>query len=237
MSSPQYRRILLKLSGEALKGNEPAGFDSAVLDSLSTQIKDLHELGVELGIVIGGGNFFRGAQVDWMPRTSADRIGMMATMMNGIALREAFLAKGLGCALFSAVPLPGVIEMYDQHAVNRAFQNKQVVVFSGGTGHPFFTTDTAAALRAREIEADVLIKATQVDGVYDADPHKHPNAKRYDRLSYLDVLEKGLRVMDATSVSFCREYQIPMYVMRLQPAGQLRKAVLGDAVGTLVSDT
>lgn len=234
MSSPHYRRILLKLSGEALKGEEPFGVDPDLLHDLVGDVAELHAMGVQIGLVIGGGNYFRGAQASWMERTSADYVGMMATIMNGVTFRAACHKRGLPCSLFSGLQVEGVARGYNQLEVTEAFERGDVLIFSGGTGHPFFSTDTAAALRAGEIGAELLIKATQVDGVYDADPRTHPEAKRFDKLNYLYLLQHDLRVMDATSVSFCREYQIPILVFDLSTKGNLKRAVLGENVGTII---
>lgn len=233
-----YQRVLLKLSGEALKGKFHSGIDADTVFYLVEQVQQLHLSGVEVGIVIGGGNFFRGvgSYASWMNRKSADYIGMMSTMMNGVALREAFEHHQIPCALFSALPLEGVIDRYDYRAVQDALSSKKVVIFSGGTGHPFFSTDTAAALRGHEIDAQALIKVTKVDGVYDSDPEKNPDAKRIEQLTYLEVLEKDLRVMDATSISFCREYNIPIMVLDVKQPGHLMRAVQGERVGTLISN-
>jgi uridylate kinase len=235
VSIPHYQRILLKLSGEALKGDQPFGVDPKVLGYLFNEINEVHLLGVKVGIVIGGGNYFRGAQVDWMKRSSADQVGMMATIMNGLTLFEFFREKGLPCALFSALSVEGVVG-YSQEQVLQALEEGKVVIFAGGTGHPFFSTDTAAALRAREIDAQALIKATQVDGVYSADPRKDPDARFHAKLDYLHILRNDLRVMDATSVSFCREYRIPILVFDVSCSGHLKRAVLGEPVGTLISE-
>ena len=236
-SKTHYKRILLKLSGEALRGEQPYGFDASVLDTLGEQIADLHTLGVALGLV-GGGNFVRGEQTSthmpWFPREAADSIGMLATVMNGIAMREVLRQKGVPCALFAATSLEGVVERYNYHNVREALDARKVILFGGGTGHPFFTTDTAAALRAEQMQADVLIKATNVDGVYDSDPRKNPQAKRFSHLSFLDVLTQNLRVMDATSISFCREYKLPILVLNIQSEDNLKRAILGESVGTLI---
>lgn len=236
MSTVRYQRVLLKLSGEALRGQEASGFDPKVLSYLVEQLQALQALDVRVGIVIGGGNFFRGAsaQMTWLKRPVADSVGMLSTVMNGLVLRELLLSHDLPCSLFSAVGIDGIVEKYNYRSMMNALDAGQIVVFSGGTGHPFFTTDTTAALRAQEMEADVLIKATQVDGVYDADPHVHSDAKRFQELSYIEVLQRNLRVMDATGISFCREYQIPILVMNVATPGHLKKALLGESVGTLI---
>ncbi len=235
MSSPQYKRILLKLSGEALKGKEASGVDPDILNYLLDEISEVHHLGVQIGIVIGGGNYFRGAQAKWMDRAAADYVGMMATIMNALTIEEACRQRQLPCTLFSSHHIEGVVQKVGQRALREARDAHHIIIFAGGTGHPFFSTDTAAALRAHEMGAELLIKATQVDGVYDDDPKKNPNARRFESLSYINVLEKNLRVMDATSISFCREYSIPILVFNVSDAGQLKKAVLGEPIGTLIT--
>lgn len=236
MTTLRYPRVLLKLSGEALRGQESSGFDPDVLDYMVQQIQPLHELGVQLGLVVGGGNFYRGAkaQMTWLRRQVADSVGMLATMMNALVMQELLSSHGMPCSLFSAAGVEGVVPKYRYRDMVDAFAQGHIVIFGGGTGHPFFTTDTTAALRAREMDADLLIKATQVDGVYDADPHVHPDAKRFASLSYLEVLQRDLRVMDATGISFCREYEIPILVTNISEPDQLRRAVLGEDVGTLI---
>lgn len=236
MSTPRYRRVLLKLSGEALRGKEASGVDPEVLRGMVREVAEVHALGVQLGIVIGGGNYFRGAQATWMDRARADYVGMMATIMNGLTLQEAFRQEGVPCALFSGLVVEGVVAGYDHELVSQAVDAGKVAVFAGGTGHPFFSTDTAAALRAGELGAEVLMKATQVDGVYDKDPREHADASRFSQLTYLHLLQENLRVMDATSVSFCREYGIPILVFNVAQKGHLKRAVLGDAVGTLICE-
>jgi uridylate kinase len=238
MSKISYPRILLKLSGEALRGNQTHGFDEAVLKRLGDQLAELYTMGVIVGLVIGGGNFIRGgkatADLHWFSRDAADNVGMMATVMNGIALRELLLSRQIPCKLLSAVEIAGVVESYNPIAMRQAIASQEILIFVGGTGHPFFTTDTTAALRAQQMGANLLIKATQVDGVYDADPQVYPEAKRYSHLTYLQVLANDLRVMDATSISFCREYQIPIMVVDIGPIDNLKRVVLGEAVGTLI---
>ncbi len=238
MSQLRYARVLLKLSGEALRGDQPTGFEAAVLEHLGSQIEELHSNGVTLGLVVGGGNFVRGEQTSkhmpWFPRESADSIGMLATIMNGIALKEVLQHRGLPCQLFSARAVEGVVPGYSFAALHEALSARKIVIFAGGTGHPFFTTDTTAALRARQMEADVLIKATQVDGVYDSDPRNNPDAKRFDHLTFTEVITRNLRVMDATSITFCRDHKLPILVVNLQSRGHLQRAIAGEAVGTLI---
>jgi uridylate kinase len=236
-STLRYQSVLLKLSGEALKGQAEGSYDSEVMGFLARQISEVYAMGVHLGIVVGGGNLFRGIQGErsWLPRGSADAIGMMATMMNGLALQALLRHHRVPCALFSALAMPGVIPGFDLHAFQDALEQRHVLIFAGGTGHPYVSTDTASAFRAKQMGAEILIKATQVDGVYTADPKKDPHAKRFETLTYLDLLERDLRVMDATSVSFCKEYAIPILVCDVAQAGILQQAVQGEPVGTLIA--
>lgn len=238
MSPIKYQRVLLKISGEALRGHEPCGFDANILHTLAQQLQSLYQQGVDLGLVVGGGNFVRGEQTSnhmpWFSREAADHIGMLATMMNGIALRELLLHHQIPCTLFSSLGVDGMINRYSLDAARAAWANRHVVVFAGGTGQPFFTTDTTAALRAYQMEAHVLIKATNVDGVYDADPRKNPEAKRYTHLTYDQVLTRNLRVMDATGISFCREYRLPILVLNIHEKDNLSRAIQGEPVGTLI---
>jgi len=239
VSALRYPVVLLKLSGEALKGQEEGAFSSAVMEFLAEQIREVHEMGVRLGIVVGGGNFFRGGkgQRAWLVREVADSIGMMATMMNGLALQALLRHHRVPCALFSALSMPGVIPGFDGLAMRDALDEGKVILFAGGTGHPYVSTDTAAAFRAQQIGASLLLKATQVDGVYSADPKVDPSAKRLARISYLDVLSRDLRVMDATSISFCREYHLPVLVCDVSQRGVLARAVRGEDVGTLIESS
>jgi uridylate kinase len=239
VSDLRYKTILLKLSGEALKADKSHGFERETIIHLVSQIKDIHALGVRIGLVIGGGNFFRGAQnnADWLPRTNADQIGMMATVMNGVALQSAFEAHGVPATLFSAFAVEGIANRYHYKTAMSKLDEGHVLIFAGGTGHPFFSTDTVGALRAREIGAEVMLKATKVDGVYTADPVADPDAKRYTKMTYMELLEKNLRVMDGTAVSFCREYKIPIVVFDVNLPGQLQQAVLGKDVGTKIAES
>lgn len=238
MSQHKYQRVLLKLSGEALRGSEPCGFDASVLHGLAQQLSAIYGMGVGLGLVVGGGNFVRGEQTSthmpWFSREAADHIGMLATIMNSIALRELLEHHHVPCTVFSSVAVDGIVVRYTLEAAREASLARRVVIFAGGTGQPFFTTDTTAALRAYQMGADVLIKATNVDGVYDADPRKHSEAKRFDHLSYDQVLTRHLRVMDATGISFCREYRLPILVLNIHEADNLKRAILGEPVGTLI---
>jgi uridylate kinase len=233
---PAYKRILLKLSGEALIGNLPHGIDFATTKSIAEEIKEVHELGVEIAIMIGGGNIFRGIQGTeaGIDRASADYMGLLATIMNGIALQDAMEKIGVVTRHISAIEVKAVAEPFIKRRVSRHLQKKRIVIFTAGIGSPFFTTDTAAALRALEIHADVILKATKVDGVYSADPMVDKSAKKFSTIKYLDVIKKGLKVMDATAISLCKENNLPIVVFNLKKKGNIKKAVLGQTVGTKV---
>jgi uridylate kinase len=234
--TPAYRRILLKLSGEALMGEDAYGINRGVLARIVAEIKEIAELGVEIGLVVGGGNIFRGMApaAEGMDRANADYIGMLATVMNSLALQDALQRAGRPTAVLSALPIAAVVEGYARAAALGYLAAGQVVIFAAGTGSPFFTTDTAASLRAVEINADILLKATKVDGVYNKDPLRHPDAVRYDVLSYDDVLAQRLGVMDATAIGLCREQNLPIRVFNINTPGDLRRVVAGENVGTLV---
>ncbi len=236
MTKPAYKRILLKLSGESLAGDAKFGIDGKIIADVAAEIKQISEQGVELAIVIGGGNFFRGMQAasKGMDRVGSDYIGMLATAMNGLALQQALTAQGLESRVLSAIHIVGVAEPYIRARALKHLNNKNVVIFSAGTGNPMFTTDTAASLRALEINADVIIKATRVDGVYDSDPEKNPDAKRYDTLSYEQVIQQQLGVMDLTAITLCRENNMPIQVLNFHETGNLLRAVSGEPVGTLI---
>ena len=233
----QYKRILLKLSGEALAGTAGFGVHPPTLEKIADEVKDCHESGVQVAVVIGGGNIFRGmaASAQGMDRSSADYMGMLATVMNSIALQDAFEKVGLQTRVQTAIEMQEIAEPYIRRRAIRHLEKGRVVIFGAGTGNPFFTTDTAAALRAVEIGADIIMKATKVDGVYDKDPMRHEDALRYEKISYSEVLNQGLGVMDLTAVSLCQENQMPVLVFNLNEAGALRRAVEKEAVGTLVS--
>lgn len=234
---PVYQRVLLKLSGEVLAGRSGFGIQPAVILGLAEQVRDVHMLGVQIGIVIGGGNIIRGmtAANEGMDRATADYMGMMAGVMNGVALQDALEKLDLMTRVLSALEIKEVAEPYIRRRAVRHLEKGRIVVFAGGTGNPYFTTDTAAALRAAEIHADVILKATKVDGVYDADPEKHPDAVRYERLSYDAVMRDNLRFMDHSAISLCRDNGIPIVVFDMTVAGNIRKVVCGESVGTTVS--
>ncbi len=232
------KRVLLKLSGEALIGKEDFGIDSEVIMEYVQQIKEIVKLdGVELAIVIGGGNIFRGRQAKSLgiDRVSGDYMGMLATVMNGIALQNTLEKVGLYTRLISAVEMPKICEPYIKRRAIRHLEKGRVIIFAAGTGHPYFTTDTAASLRAIEIEADVLLKATRVDGVYTADPEKDPNATKYDNISFSQVIDEKLNVMDMTAFTLCQENKLPIRIFDMNQIGNLRKAIQGEPIGTLVS--
>jgi uridylate kinase len=231
-----YQRILLKLSGEALMGQSQMGIDPKILDNLAKDIAQLRELGVQVGLVVGGGNLFRGAALSevGLDRVTGDYMGMLATMMNGLALRDALERAEVPTNIMSALPLIGVIDAFDRRKAIHHLKNNRVVIFTGGTGNPFFTTDSAASLRAIEVDANVLLKATKVDGIYSADPLKDRTATRYDSLSYTEVIEKNLAVMDATAICMCRDHRMPIRVFDMSKPGVLERIVRGENEGTLV---
>lgn len=237
--SPRYHRILLKLSGEALAGEKGLGIDPKVLDAMALEIGQLVGIGVQVGLVVGAGNLFRGAELQdaGLDRVAGDHMGMLATVMNGLALRDALERSNIRTRLMSAIPMSGIVEHYDHRHAIRCLKNGEVVIFGAGTGNPFFTTDSAACLRGIEISADVVLKATKVDGVYDSDPVKNPSAKKYDRLSYDDVLHKKLGVMDLTAICLCRDYGMPLRVFNMRKQGVLLNLMLGETEGTLVEAT
>ncbi|HJL62098.1 MAG TPA: UMP kinase [Pseudomonadales bacterium] len=232
---PQYRRILLKLSGEAL-GVDGVGIDPKVLDRMALEIGQLVGIGVQVGLVIGGGNLFRGAQLSaaGLDRVTGDHMGMLATVMNALAMRDALERARIHTVVMSAIPMSGVVEHYDRRLAIRHLEQGDVVVFSAGTGNPFFTTDSAACLRGIEIEADIVLKATKVDGVYSADPLIEPNAIKFDHLTYDDVLEKQLGVMDLTAICLARDHSMPLRVFAMTQNGALRNAIVNDNEGTLI---
>ena len=237
MPMPVFKRILLKLSGEALMGDLSYGIDNKVLVQIAEEIKTVKSLGVEIAVVIGGGNIFRGlaASAKGMDRVSADHMGMLATVMNSLALQDALEKQGLFTRVLCAIKMEQVAEPFIRRRAIRHLEKGRVVIFAAGTGNPYFTTDTAASLRAIEIEADVILKGTRVDGVYDSDPEKNKSAFKFDNISYLDVVKKGLHVMDVTAVTLCMENKLPIIVFNLKTSGNLKKLVLGEQVGTKVN--
>lgn len=234
----KYKRILLKLSGESLMGKKGFGIDSEVLDFFAEEVKQVHDAGVEIGIVIGGGNIFRGlsATDQGIERVTGDHMGMLATMINSLALQNAIEKKGTFSRLMSAIHMEQIAEPYIRRRAIRHLEKGRIVIFGSGTGNPYFSTDTAASLRAVEIEADVIIKGTRVDGIFDSDPEKNPDAFKFENISYIDILKKNLRVMDLTAVSLCQENQLPMVVFNMDVPGNLLSLVRGENVGTLVKD-
>lgn len=233
----KYKRILLKLSGEALSGDKGNGICPEVLANLSEEIKQLSELGVEVAIVIGGGNIHRGVAgaTIGMDRTTSDHMGMLATVINALALQDSLERKGIYTRVLSAIEMRQVAESYIRRRAVRHLEKKRVIIFAAGTGNPYFTTDTAAALRANEIDAEVILKATKVDGVYNKDPKIHRDAKKYDQLKYIDVLNQGLTVMDSTAVSLCMDNKIDIIVFNVFNPGNIQKVVKGEKIGTLVT--
>jgi uridylate kinase len=234
---PAYKRVLLKLSGEALMGSQTYGIDPAVATQIATDVAEIQGMGVETAIVIGGGNIFRGvaASARGMDRATADYMGMLATVINALALQDALEQQNVVTRGVTAIEMRAVAEPFIRRRAVRHLEKGRVVVFGAGTGNPYFSTDTAAALRAMEIRADVILKATKVDGIYDADPMTHPNASRFDRISYLQVLEHGLKVMDATAISLCMDNRLPIVVFNLLTPGNIKRAIVGEAIGSVVT--
>jgi len=235
--SPAYKRVLLKLSGEALMGSHAYGVDPAVATQIARDIAEIQSMGVETAIVIGGGNIFRGvaASARGMDRATADYMGMLATVINALALQDALEQQGVNTRVVTAIEMRAVAEPFIRRRAIRHLEKGRVVVFGAGTGNPYFSTDTAAALRAMEIKADVILKATKVDGIYDADPMVKPNATRFEQISYLQVLEQGLKVMDATAISLCMDNRLPIVVFNLRTAGNIKRAISGEPIGSLVT--
>jgi len=234
----KYKRILLKLSGESLMGDKEFGIDQKILDYFAGEIKMIHELGVQIGIVIGGGNIYRGlsASEQGIDRVTGDQMGMLATIINSLALQNTLKNKGMFTRLMSAIKMEEIAEPYIRRRAIRHLEKGRIVIFGAGTGHPYFSTDTAASLRAVEIEADAIFKGTRVDGVFDSDPEKNPNANLFDEISYMDVLQKNLRVMDLTAISLCQENNLPIIVFNMDVSGNLYKVVTGAAIGTAVGN-
>jgi uridylate kinase len=235
--APAYKRILLKLSGEALMGEQNYGIDPVVASQIAKDVAEIQGMGVETAIVIGGGNIFRGvaASARGMDRATADYMGMLATIINALALQDALEQQGVTTRVVTAIEMRSVAEPFIRRRAIRHLEKRRVVVFGGGTGNPYFSTDTAAALRAMEIKADVIMKGTKVDGIFDADPMLHPNATRFDRISYLQVLDKGLKVMDATAISLCMDNKLPIVVFNLKTPGNIKRAITGEPIGSLVT--
>ena len=234
MSEAKYKRILLKLSGEALAGDSKKGIDPNVIGEICDEIKKVKQLGVEIAIVVGGGNFWRGRNGKEMERTTSDYMGMLATVMNGLALQDALEARGMYTRVQTAIEMRQIAEPYIKRKALKHLERGRIVIFSCGTGNPYFTTDTTAALRAAEIEADVILVAKTIDRVYTADPKVDPNAIKYDKITYLDILNKDLKVMDSTATSLCRDNNIPLLVFGINEPENILKAVMGEKIGTLV---
>ena len=234
---PIYKRILLKLSGEALQGKQSHGIEAEMCASLATEIKEVRDMGVKVAMVVGGGNIFRGhveSKRFGLDRSVADYMGMLATVLNGLALQNALEKIDVPTRVMTAIEMHAIAEPYIRRRAMRHLEKGRVVIFVSGTGNPYFTTDTAAALRANEIQADVILKATKVDGVYSADPLLDPNAKKFNKLKYIDVLRKNLKVMDATAISMCMDNNLPIVVFDLTKSGNIKRAVLGEKIGTVV---
>ena len=237
VAKSKYKRVLLKLSGEALCPESGYGIDPEILTRLSKELKEINELKVELAIVIGAGNIFRGVAgaSKGMDRASADYMGMIATMINALALQDSLESHGVYTRVMSAIEMQEVAEPYIRRRADRHLEKGRVVIFGAGTGNPFFTTDTAASLRAMEINADVILKATRVEGVFDKDPLEHKDATKFDKLSYIEVLNRGLKVMDSTATSMCMDNKMPIIVFNMMEKGNIKKAIIGDSIGTFVS--
>ncbi len=231
-----YKRVLLKLSGEALAAGRGFGIDAVFVHRIAEEIAELHASGCQVGIVVGGGNFFRGVaeQAIHMDRVAADHMGMLSTVINAIALQDAIEKQGVQCRVLSAIAMHQVAEPYIRRRALRHLEKNRIVIFGAGTGNPYFSTDTAAALRAMEIKADVLLKATSVDGIYTADPKKDPDATKFDRITYMDIIQRGLRVMDTAAVSLCHDNNMPMLVFSMRERGNILRAVQGEEIGSLV---
>jgi uridylate kinase len=235
---PVYRRVLLKLSGEALMGGRSFGIDPDIVQAIAAEIRDVVKLGVQIGVVVGGGNIFRGVEgsARGMERTQADNMGMLATVINSLAIQSVLESLGVRCRVQTAIEMREVAEPFIRRRATRHLEKGRVVIFAAGTGNPYFTTDTAAALRAAEIQADVILKATKVDGVYDKDPMKHADATMYKKISYTETLAKNLKVMDATAISLCRENNIPIRVFNIAKKGNIKSVICGKTIGTIVGD-
>jgi uridylate kinase len=235
MDETRFQRILLKISGEAMMGEQGFGVDSVAVESITEQVKEVHALGVKIAIVIGGGNIFRGAQSPHMERSTADYIGMLATLINALTLQESLEKAGVFTRVQSALSMQQLAEPYIRRRALRHLEKDRVVIFGAGTGNPYFSTDTAAALRAMEMKAEVIIKGSKVDGVYDKDPKEFKDASKFDSLTYLDCLQKNLKVMDATAISLCMDNKLPIIVFDLFQKGNIKRVVMGEAIGSTVS--
>ena len=235
--APIYRRIVLKLSGESFQGSQGFGIDAETVHSIAREVKEVSDLGIEMAIIVGGGNIFRGTRQKSLSidRATGDYMGMLATVINGLALQDALEKQGVVTRLLSAIDMAQVAEPFIRRRAMRHLEKGRVVIFAAGTGNPYFSTDTAAALRAMEIKAHVILKATRVDGIYDADPEKVPGAKMFDRVTYLDVIQKGLAVMDSTAISLCMDNRMPIIIFNMNRPGNIRRAVMGEKVGSTVT--
>ena len=229
-----FKRILLKLSGEALAAGQGFGVDTKRVEEIASELQDVHSLGIQIAIVVGGGNFFRGTEQSEMDRVAADHMGMLATVINALALQDALEKLGVYTRVMSAIEMHQVAEPFIRRRAIRHLEKGRVIVFAAGTGNPYFSTDTAASLRAMEIKADAILKATKVDGIYDADPVQVKDARMFDRISYMDVLKKGLKVMDSTAISLCKDNNLPIVVFNLNKRGNIRRVVTGEKIGSLV---
>jgi uridylate kinase len=238
MPEPIYKRILLKLSGEALMGKQGLGIDPQVVNEIALELKEIKQLGLEIGVVIGGGNIFRGlsASARGMDRVTADYMGMLATVINALALQDYLERYEVHTRVLTAIKMEQLAEPFIRRRAIRHLEKGRITIFAGGTGNPYFTTDTAAALRAIEIEADAIIKGTKVDGVYDDDPKTNKSAKKFDQLTYLDVVKKRLKVMDSTAVTLCMDNELPIVVFNLTVKGNLKRLILGESIGTIVCE-
>jgi len=236
MKAPKYKRVMLKISGEALAGDKKTGIDQDVLNNISEKIAEALKMGAEIAIVVGGGNFWRGRRSEGMDRTTADHMGMLATVINALALQDALESKGIETRVQTAIEMRQIAEPYIRRRAVRHLEKKRVVIFACGTGNPFFSTDTAAALRAAEIDAEVILLAKKVDGVYDSDPVKNPAAKKFDSLEYIEVLNRGLGVMDSTATSLCMDNNIPILVFGLDDPENILRVLRGENIGTIVSN-
>jgi uridylate kinase len=235
--APIYRRIVLKLSGESFQGSQGFGIDAETVHSIAREVKEVSDLGIQMAIIVGGGNIFRGARQKSLAidRATGDYMGMLATVINGLALQDALEKQGVVTRLLSAIDMAQVAEPFIRRRAMRHLEKGRVVIFAAGTGNPYFSTDTAAALRAMEIKAHVILKATRVDGIYDADPEKVPGAKMFERVTYLDVIQKGLAVMDSTAISLCMDNRMPIIIFNMNRPGNIRRAVMGEKVGSTVT--